>query len=110
VVLPVTGSVSAPSKGSPRPDAVLRVPEASPPLPLLCVEVDTGTEPPPRIAEELERYRRFFRRTVAVPVGPHGSIRQVPYWTTLYGTARLEGTRRWCWCSPVPGRAASPAG
>ncbi|WP_049574559.1 replication-relaxation family protein [Streptomyces sp. SBT349] len=91
VVLPVTGSVSAPSKGSPRPDAVLRAAEAAPALPLLCVEVDTGTEPPARIAEKLESYRRFFRRTVAAPAGPFGSTRQVPYWSTLYGTADLEG-------------------
>jgi hypothetical protein len=91
VVLPVTGSVSAPSKGSPRPDAVLRAPEADPALPLLCVEVDTGTEPPPTIAEKLTRYRRFFRRTISVPDGTHGRTRPVPYWTTLYGTSPYEG-------------------
>jgi hypothetical protein len=91
VVLPVTGSVSAPSKGSPRPDAVLRAPESAPPLPFLAVEVDTATEPPAAIAEKFARYRRFFRRTISAPDGTNGSTRPVPYWTTLYGTSPYEG-------------------
>ncbi|GAB2891868.1 replication-relaxation family protein [Streptomyces mayteni] len=90
VVLPVTGSVSAPSKGSPRPDAVLRAPESEPAMPFLAVEVDGGTETPARIAEKFERYRRFFRRTVSAPAGP-ARERRVPYWRTLYGPTDREG-------------------
>ncbi|MFD7510141.1 replication-relaxation family protein [Streptomyces sp. NPDC059853] len=91
VVLPVTGSVSAPAKGSPRPDAVLVAPEAEPALPFLCVEVDTGTETTAVVAAKFERYRRFFRRTVnEAPPGQRWP-RLVPFCRTLYGDSGREG-------------------
>jgi protein involved in plasmid replication-relaxation len=90
VVLPISGSVSAPSKGSPRADAILAAPETDPPLPFLCLEVDNGTEPPERIALKLEKYRRFFRRTTKDYGGEFGETR-IPYWRTLYADDNREG-------------------
>ncbi|MFB7763303.1 replication-relaxation family protein [Streptomyces xiamenensis] len=91
VTLPVTGSVSAPVKGSPRPDAVLVAPEADPPLPFPCVEVDTGSETIAVVAAKFERYRRFFRRTVNEAPPGHRRPRHVPFWRTLYGDSGGEG-------------------
>ncbi|GAB2904669.1 hypothetical protein [Streptomyces mayteni] len=36
------------------------------------MEVDTGTESPPVLAAEFDRYRRFFRRTLYAPAGREG--------------------------------------
>ncbi len=91
VVLPVTGSVSAPAKGSPRPDAVLVAPETEPALPFLCVEVDTGTETVAVVAAKFERYRRFFRRTVNEAPPGQRRPKLVPFWRTLYADSGREG-------------------
>ncbi|MFI1808401.1 replication-relaxation family protein [Streptomyces californicus] len=77
VVLPVGGSFVNPVKGSLRADAVLTAPEAG--LPMLCVEVDNGTEDRPRLAAKLGKYVRFYQRTVHAP-----GRSEVPLWTTLY--------------------------
>jgi hypothetical protein len=76
VVFPVSGTLANPSKGSPRADAVLTAPEAG--LPVLFVEVDNGTEPREIVANEIHKYRRFFRRTVKDTNG-----RDIPMWQTL---------------------------
>ncbi|WP_078635886.1 replication-relaxation family protein [Streptomyces sp. NRRL F-2890] len=91
VTLPVTGSVSAPAKGSPRPDAVLVAPETDPPLPFLCVEVDTSSETIAVVASKFERYRRFFRRAVNEAPPGHRRPRYAPFWRTLYGDSGREG-------------------
>ncbi|MBT2401781.1 replication-relaxation family protein [Streptomyces sp. ISL-100] len=77
VVLPVSGTLTTPSKGSPRPDAVLTAPQAG--VPVLFVEVDNGTEGPQIVADKILKYRRFLRRTVKDTNG-----HDIPMWQTLY--------------------------
>ncbi|WP_353962458.1 replication-relaxation family protein [Streptomyces sp. NBC_01221] len=62
------GAFAAPGKGSLRSDAVLRAPEDG--VPVLFVEVDNHTEPPVTVARKIERYQRFFQRTVKEPLRP----------------------------------------
>ncbi len=86
VVLPVSGTLTAPSKGSPRADAVLTAPEAG--VPVLFVEVDNGTEPREIVAGKIHKYRRFFRRTVKDTDG-----RDIPMWQTLYSDHSRDHNR-----------------
>ncbi|MDX2704559.1 replication-relaxation family protein [Streptomyces sp. PA03-6a] len=84
VALPVTGTFTAPGKGSLRADAVLTAPEDG--LPVLFVEVDNGTEPPARVADKIARYRRFFQRTVK----SHSGL-VVPLWSTFWQASGRDG-------------------
>jgi hypothetical protein len=77
VVLPVTGTVSTPGRGSPRADAVLTAPDQG--VPLLFIEVDNGTEGPAVLAEKIAAYRRFGRRQAKDTGG-----REVPLWRTMF--------------------------
>ncbi|MFD7096401.1 replication-relaxation family protein [Streptomyces xanthophaeus] len=76
VSLPVTGSFSAPGRGSIRADLLYALPGAG--VPLLFVEVDNGTESPPVLAEKIARYRAFFNRTVTQ------AGRDVVLWRTVW--------------------------
>ncbi|MBT2530510.1 replication-relaxation family protein [Streptomyces sp. ISL-99] len=73
----MSGTLTTPSKGSPRADAVLTAPQAG--VPVLFVEVDNGTEPREIVANKIHKYRRFFRRTAKDTDG-----RDIPMWQTLY--------------------------
>ncbi|MGJ5899276.1 replication-relaxation family protein [Streptomyces niveiscabiei] len=77
VGLPITGTFTAPGRGSLRADAVLIAPEDG--VPVLFVEVDNHTEPPAQIADKIARYRRFFHRGVT----DHRGF-EVPMWSTLW--------------------------
>ncbi|MDX3078655.1 replication-relaxation family protein, partial [Streptomyces sp. MI02-7b] len=61
VILPVTGTFTAPGRGSLRADAVLTAPQDQ--MPVLFVEVDNHTEPAAVLADKIARYHRFFQRT-----------------------------------------------
>ncbi|MFF1847136.1 replication-relaxation family protein [Streptomyces sp. NPDC058217] len=84
VALPVVGTFATPGKGSLRSDAVLRAPEDG--MPVLFVEVDNHTEPPVTVAKKVERYRRFFQRTVKDHRGHDAAL-----WSTLWDDSGRGG-------------------
>lgn len=77
VPLPATGTWTMAGRGGAQADAVLTAPEHG--LPLLFVEVDTCHMDAQRIATKLDKYMRFFKRTVKT-----GRNRQVPMWRTRW--------------------------
>ncbi|MFJ8827704.1 replication-relaxation family protein [Streptomyces sp. NPDC102467] len=58
--LPITGTESAPGRGSAQADLVLCALEHN--LPAVFVEVDRGTMTPARVAEKIDRYAAYFHR------------------------------------------------
>lgn len=77
VPLPATGTWKAPGKGGAQADIVLTAPQDG--VPLLFIEVDNCHETAEEIAAKLEKYARFFRRTVKDTDG-----RQRPMWRTRW--------------------------
>ncbi|MCU4749905.1 replication-relaxation family protein [Streptomyces sp. G-5] len=77
VALPATGTWTMAGLGSAQADAVLTAPEHG--LPLLSVEVDTCHMDAQRIAAKLDKYMRFFKRTVK-----DGGNRQTSMWRTRW--------------------------
>jgi hypothetical protein len=77
VPLPVTGTWNAPEKGSAQADIVLTAPEAG--VPLLFVDVDSCYEAAEKLAEKIDKYARFFQRTVTDTDGE-----ERPMWRTRW--------------------------
>ncbi len=79
VPLPATGTGTGTmaGRGGAQADAVLTAPEDG--VPLLFAEVDTCHMDAQRIAAKLDKYLRFFKRTVK-----DGRNRQVPMWRTRW--------------------------
>ncbi|MCL7382226.1 replication-relaxation family protein [Streptomyces sp. 35G-GA-8] len=91
VPLPATGTWNAPGKGGAQADLVLTAPQDG--VPLLFIEVDNCHETAEEIADKLEKYARFFRRTAkdtdgkerpmwrtrwTAPEGPYGEVPHPP--------------------------------
>ncbi|MEU1106632.1 replication-relaxation family protein [Streptomyces tibetensis] len=64
--LPATGTWNAPGKGGAQADIVLTAPQDQ--VPLLFIEVDNCHESAEELADKLEKYARFFRLAVSLPV------------------------------------------
>ncbi|WP_234307022.1 replication-relaxation family protein, partial [Streptomyces sp. NRRL F-2890] len=77
VALPATGTWTMAGRGGAQADAVLTAPEHG--LPLLFVEVDTCHMDAQRIAAKLDKYMRFFKRTVK-----NDRNRQTSMWRTRW--------------------------
>lgn len=90
VPLPATGTWATAGRGGAQADAVLTAPEHE--VPLLFVEVDNCHMDAARIATKLDKYARFFRRTVKDVDG-----QERPMWTTRWPAASHDRYR-----SPLP--------
>ncbi|MEU4180921.1 replication-relaxation family protein [Streptomyces sp. NPDC026589] len=77
VPLPATGTWNAPGKGGAQADLVLTAPQDG--AGLLFIEVDNCHETAEELAAKLEKYARFFRRTVKDTDG-----RERPMWRTRW--------------------------
>ncbi|MFF4227403.1 replication-relaxation family protein [Streptomyces abikoensis] len=77
VPLPATGTWNAPGKGGAQADIVLTAPQDE--VPLLFIEVDNCHETAEEIAAKLEKYARFFKRTMK---DTDGKVR--PMWRTRW--------------------------
>ncbi|MEW2527575.1 replication-relaxation family protein [Streptomyces sp. NPDC047071] len=78
VVLPATGTWSAPGKGGAQADIVLTAPEDG--VPLLFVEVDNCYETGQVLAGKIEKYMRFFQRTVKDSDGTERPMWRTRWW------------------------------
>ncbi|WP_431964136.1 replication-relaxation family protein [Actinacidiphila sp. bgisy160] len=88
MILPVTGTFTAPGRGSLRADLVLSAPQG--PVPVRFVEVDNHTEPAAVLADEIAHYHRFFQRTR----NGHRVDDQVPLWSTRWDDSGRGGCER----------------
>lgn len=77
VPLPATGTWNAPGKGGAQADLVLTAPQDG--VGLLFIEVDNCHETAEELAAKLEKYARFFRRTVKDTDG-----KERPMWRTRW--------------------------
>ncbi|MGW4221699.1 replication-relaxation family protein [Streptomyces bacillaris] len=83
VPLPATGTWNAPGKGGAQADLVLTAPQDQ--VPLLFIEVDNCHETAEELAAKLEKYARFFRRTVKDTDG-----KERPMWSTRWAVPQSE--------------------
>ncbi|MFJ5657165.1 replication-relaxation family protein [Streptomyces microflavus] len=83
VPLPATGTWNAPGKGGAQADVVLTAPQDG--APLLFIEVDNCHETAEELAAKLEKYARFFRRTVKDTDG-----KERPMWCTRWTVPEHE--------------------
>ncbi|GGS23891.1 hypothetical protein GCM10010284_66200 [Streptomyces rubiginosohelvolus] len=83
VPLPATGTWNAPGKGGAQADVVLTAPQDG--VPLLFIEVDNCHETAEELAAKLEKYARFFRRTVKDTDG-----QERPMWRTRWAVPEHE--------------------
>jgi hypothetical protein len=77
VPLPATGTWNAPGKGGAQADIVLTAPQDK--VPLLFIEVDNCHETAEELADKLEKYARFFKRTMKDTDG-----KDRPMWRTRW--------------------------
>ncbi|MFF2864681.1 replication-relaxation family protein [Streptomyces rubiginosohelvolus] len=83
VPLPATGTWNAPGKGGAQADLVLTAPQDQ--VPLLFIEVENCHETAEELAAKLEKYARFFRRTVKDTDG-----KERPMWCTCWAVPEHE--------------------
>lgn len=79
VPLPATGTWNAPGKGGAQADVVLTAPQDG--VPLLFIEVDNCHETAEELADKLQKYARFFHRTMKDTDG-----KERPMWRTRWTT------------------------
>ncbi|MEU2295545.1 replication-relaxation family protein [Streptomyces bacillaris] len=83
VPLPATGTWNAPGKGGAQADVVLTAPQDG--VGVLFIEVDNCHETAEELAAKVEKYARFFRRTVKDTDG-----QERPMWRTRWAVPEHE--------------------